>query len=98
MVLLAVIFLFNADFPICTAPDYQFYPCTVYADSMYYVFWEDRRFVNTDSTYSIFASRVTIGGTVLDPDGKLIFRDTAYYEPVVAFDGTNFLVVHVNNM
>ncbi len=97
MTLLTVIFLLNADFPICTAPDKQYYPCTVYAESTYYVFWSDRRFTGIDSTYAIFGSRVTANGTVIDPDGKLIFRDTAYYEPSVAFDGANFLVTFVNN-
>jgi hypothetical protein len=42
----------------------------------------------------IFGTRVTQDGTVLDPDGILISTSANnQLEPVVAFDGTNFMIV-----
>ncbi|UCD05523.1 MAG: hypothetical protein JSV98_10510 [candidate division WOR-3 bacterium] len=82
-----------ADFPICTAADDQYYPCGVYENGQFYVFWADYRYDDVDSSQSVFGARVSEDGTVLDPDGKLLFRNRTGYEPAVAYDGTNFLVV-----
>lgn len=84
--------LINADFPICTAYDHQFYPVVCYANDLYYVFWEDRRFVQSNALYTVYCSRVTSNGTVLDPDGKFLFGNQVHYDIDAAFDGTNFLV------
>ncbi|UCG31315.1 MAG: hypothetical protein JSV53_05410 [candidate division WOR-3 bacterium] len=82
-----------AEFPICTAADEQYYPCGVYENDQYYVFWADYRYYDVDSSQSVFGARVSTDGTVIDPDGKLLYRNRTGYEPAVAYDGTNFLVV-----
>jgi len=82
-----------ADFPICTAADEQYYPCAMYANDQFYVFWADFRYYDVDSSQSVFGARVSTSGAVLDPDGKLLYKNRAGYEPAVAYDGTNFLVV-----
>lgn len=82
-----------ADFPICNAADEQYYPCGVYENDQYYVFWADYRYYDVDSSQSVFGARVSADGTVLDPDGNLLYRHRTGYEPAVAYDGTNFLVV-----
>ena len=89
-VLLMSCILINADFPICAESHSQYYPYPVYANSQFYVFWGDRR--DYSPYYSVYAARVTESGTVLDPDGKLLYKWQAGYEPTAAFDGTNFLV------
>ncbi|UCG91991.1 MAG: hypothetical protein JSV97_13195 [candidate division WOR-3 bacterium] len=87
------IFIFNADFPICTADDAQQYPCAIFANNQYYVFWADNRYFVAESTHAIFGARVGQDGTVIDPDGKLLFKRMAAATPCAAYDGTNFLVV-----
>ena len=82
-----------ADFPICTAADEQYYPCGLYENGQYYVFWADYRYYDVDSAQSVFGARVSPNGTVIDPDGKLLYKNRTGYEPAVAYDGTNFLVV-----
>jgi len=82
-----------AEFPICTAADEQYYPCGVFANDQYYVFWTDYRYDGVDSSQSVFGARVSSDGTILDPDGKLLYRHRTGYESAVAYDGTNFLVV-----
>jgi hypothetical protein len=84
--------LVSQDIPICTAPDNQYFPVTVAANDQYYVFWEDRRFVSVDTSYAIFGGRVSSDGTVLDPDGKRIFRSQARYDLSVATDGLGLFV------
>jgi len=92
MLMLALIFP-GADFPICTAADEQYYPCALYVNDQYYVFWADYRYYDTDSSQAVFGARVSSSGTVIDPDGKLLYKNRTGYEPAVAYDGTNFLVV-----
>jgi hypothetical protein len=86
------VFLFTADFPICTADDVQQYPCAVFANDQYYVFWMDDRYHFVDSVHAVFGARVSTNGTVIDPDGKLLFAREAGFNPCAAYDGTNFLV------
>jgi hypothetical protein len=95
MVLAAVmsILIFNADFAICTADDVQQYPCAVFANDQYYVFWMDDRHHFVDSVHAVFGARVSTNGTVIDPDGKLLFAREAGFTPCAAYDGANFLVV-----
>jgi hypothetical protein len=90
--LVASLSLFTADFGICTANHYQFDPQAIYANGQYYVFWEDRRFEPTESVTGIYAARVSITGSVIDRDGKLLLLDSVL-DPRAAYDGTNFLVV-----
>ena len=78
----------QADFPVCTASYNQAYPCAVYAHNQYYVFWSQ-----DSNPFSIYGARITADGTVLDPNGKLMFSSSTWYEPKAAYDGTNCLVV-----
>lgn len=91
--LIVSIFLFGSDFPICTAPDVQDYPCAVFAHDQYYAFWVDDRQFATEGKHAIYGARVAQNGTVIDPDGKLLFKNQVGYATAAAFDGTNCLVV-----
>ncbi len=82
-----------ADFPICTAADVQAYPCAVYANNQYYAFWIDDRYFFSESTHAVFGARINPNGTVIDPDGKLLFERQVGFATSAAYDGTNFLVV-----
>jgi hypothetical protein len=92
-VLMLSLILPGAEFPICTAADEQFTPCAIYENGQYYVFWADYRYDSVDSAQSIFGARVSTSGTVIDPDGKLLYKNRTGEAPAVAYDGTNFLVV-----
>lgn len=92
-VLMLSLVLPGADFPICTAVDEQYSPCATYANGQYYVFWVDYRYCSMDSSQSLFGARVSESGTVLDPDGKLLYTNRVGYVPAGAYDGTNSLVV-----
>ena len=87
------ILLLGADFPVCTEPDAQYYPTAIYAFDQYYVFWSDWRFGLMNYTYSMFGARISSDGTVLDPGGKQIYRDTLKSKPRIASDGVNLFVV-----
>lgn len=88
-----VLFLLGADFPICTAANSSTYPAIHYTGSQFYVFWIDTRQL---PNFSIYGSRVSKTGTVIDPAGVEIYTDSAGYECNVSFDGTNFLVLTRN--
>lgn len=82
--------LVGADFGICTYDGDQYYSTPFYANSQFYAFWGDRRLI-TD--YCLYGARITETGTVIDPDGKELFRNQVDGKPGVAYSGTNFLVV-----
>ncbi len=85
--------LFNADFSVCTYEGQQYYPRAIYQNNQYYVFWSDWRYLLAgDTSYAIYGARVTTSGTVVDSGGKRLFKNQAGMEPVVAYDGTNFLI------
>ena len=84
--------LFRADFAICTDSLGQFYARAIFANNQYYVFWEDMRFASTENLFAIYGARVSSTGTVIDPNGKQLFKRIAKYEPAAAYDGINFLV------
>jgi len=89
---LLVLALVGANFPICTeSTNHQYYPSAFYANSQYYAFWADARYYSTNSTYCLYAARVSTAGAVLDPNGKLCFRDSCIAKPAISYDGTNFL-------
>ena len=65
-------------------------PDVAFDGTNYFVVWRDRRGNNDD----VYGTRVTVGGDVLDPDGIAISRVVLQqFEPAVAFDGANYLVV-----
>jgi hypothetical protein len=86
------LFIFGVNFPICTDTASQYYPAVIYGNNQYYAFWSDYRYYNSSGLYALFGARVSNTGTVLDPNGKVLFNRQAAYEPRVAFDGTNLLV------
>ncbi len=88
--------LVGADFPICTAASYQAYPSVCYANDRFYVFWVDQR-QTSPKQMAIYGARVTKSGTVLDPDGRELYKDSAGYRCSAAWDGTNFLIVTRNH-
>lgn len=85
-------FIFCANFGICTDTASQYQPAVIYGNNQYYVFWADYRYYSSQGLYALFGARVSNTGSVLDPNGKCLFKRQTAYEPRVAFDGTNFLV------
>jgi len=76
--------------PISTGPGDQLFPSVVSNDIGYFVVWSDKRSGNLD----IYGARVSLDGSVLDPDGILIWTTSNNeLRPSVAWDGTNYLVV-----
>jgi hypothetical protein len=92
MTISLVLLLISSDFPVCQADDNQFYPVVAYANDQFYVFWEDRRLVTSDTLYCVFGARITSDGVVIDSGGKRLFANAVHYDIDAAFDGTNFLV------
>ncbi|MEO0102820.1 MAG: T9SS type A sorting domain-containing protein, partial [candidate division WOR-3 bacterium] len=73
----------------------QMLPTIAFGNENYLVVWGDYR---SDNHIDVYGSRISPGGAVLDPNGIII--STAIYEqwdPAVAFDGTNYLVVWEDN-
>ena len=89
--------LLNADFPISNEIESQRYPAVGCAQDQYCAFWTDHRFYSIDSSSCLYCSRVSTDGSVIDPNGKLLYYDDAAYEMDVAFDGTNYLVIFRNH-
>ena len=83
-----LVILLAADFPICQHAEFQYYPCAVFAESTYYVFWSDLTFGG-----SIYAARVHQDGTVLDSDGRFLYQGVTTHGVNAACDGENFLAV-----
>lgn len=90
MVFITILFILGNDFPISVASESQHYPVVEFADSQFYVFWEDLRFYPSDRT--TMAARVSTDGVVLDTQGIVMMRDRTV-DVDAACDGTNFLVV-----
>ncbi len=79
---------------ISSANDVQVTPEVAFGNDNYMVVWADAR---TGEDFNIYGARVSTDGTVLEPDGILIGRDSdeGQYEPSIAFTGTRFFVVWV---
>ncbi|MCX7994747.1 MAG: hypothetical protein N3A65_03100 [candidate division WOR-3 bacterium] len=92
-----LILMFCADFVVCSADSDQVDPCVIKANNQYYVFWWDKRYMGELET--IYGARVSNNGVVIDPNGKMLHRDSSVghspreHSPRVVYDGTNFLVV-----
>jgi len=69
----------------------QFTPALASDGANFLVVWEDRR----SGVYSdVYGARVTLAGTVLDPDGLAVSAAaSSQRSPAIGFDGANFLVV-----
>lgn len=76
---------------------YAWWLCSVAFDGTnFFVVWDDYR----DEYSDIYGARVSQSGSVLDEDGILVSMNTDdadVYNPSVAFDGTNYLVVWSDN-
>jgi large repetitive protein len=78
-------------FAISAAADNQSFPHVAFDGTNYLVVWTDERHGQTDT--DIYGTRVSPAGVVLDPSGISISRAQFNQDfPVVAFDGTNYLV------
>lgn len=82
-------------FKVSSAPNDQELPRVASSSTGYLVIWVDRRpqFTGFVSERNIFATRVTFGGDVLDPDGIQLTTSRDISNPVVASDGSDFLAV-----
>lgn len=77
--------------PICTLAFQRGYPSVAFDGTNYLVTWADGR--RSDSA-DIYATRVTIGGSVLDPQGiPLVVGGDAHTFPQAAFNGADYLLV-----
>ncbi|HTW90936.1 MAG TPA: hypothetical protein VMH22_04440 [bacterium] len=88
-------FLIDTTIQYVAAPGYQQDPAVAFDGVNFLVVWTDWV---SDSSSGIYATRVTPAGALLDPSA--IVLSTAGSEqqsPAVAFDGTNFLAVWVDN-
>ncbi|MBE0431973.1 hypothetical protein IBX73_00755 [candidate division WOR-3 bacterium] len=88
--LASILLLLSSDFPISAQIESQHRPVVLFADDLFYAFWQDLRFYPSDR--STFGARVTQQGGVLDTNGVLIMRDRTISADA-AYDGTNFLIV-----
>jgi hypothetical protein len=80
-----------AGIPVCTLASNRGYPSVAFDGTNYLVTWADGR--RSDSA-DIYATRVTIDGSVLDPQGiPLVVGGDAHTFPMSAFNGTNYLLV-----
>jgi large repetitive protein len=78
---------------VSSAANNQWRPSVVWNGSNFLVVWEDYR-LGRDAT--IYGARVSAGGAVLDPQGFAVTSVGRQYEPRVAWNGTNHLVVWTN--
>lgn len=73
----------------------QTLPAISFDGTNYFVVWQDDR----DGINSIYGTRASTSGTILDGDGRPVASDsTGKTSPAVAFDGTNFFVVYGDSL
>lgn len=80
--------------PIAVAKNDQYQPAMAWDGANWMVAWQDYR---TNGSGDIYAARVSGAGTVLDPNGIAVAVGSSRTYPAIAFDGTNYLVTHINN-
>ena len=75
---------------VSTAAGHEYNPAVGFDGSNYFVAWQGDP---NGQSYGIYGSRVTTGGTVLDPSAITI-SSAAYHKvkPALSFNGTNYLV------
>ncbi len=79
---------------ISTAANNQTAPAIAFDGTNYLLVWEDYR----NGNFDIYCTRVDQSGNVLNPNGIAISTNTAdQLVPSVAFGGTNYIVVWVDN-
>ncbi|MBM7115691.1 TolB family protein [Archangium primigenium] len=77
--------------PLATSGYSRFNPKVAYGGTSYLIVWCEYR---SNTSYDIYGARVSSDGMVLDTTGIPISSDaTSQYDPTVAYDGANFLVV-----
>ncbi len=81
---------------ISTAPYEQWFPQVAFDGIHYFVVWQDDR--DGDWYWDVYGTRVNLGGVVLEPQGiPVSTAEESQYNPTLAFDGTNYLVVWTDN-
>jgi hypothetical protein len=76
---------------VSTAAYDQYVPALAFDGANFLVTWQDYR---SDSSWDVYAARVTPQGTVLDPSGIPVSTAADQQgSPAIAFDGANSLVV-----
>jgi hypothetical protein len=78
---------------VSSAANNQWRPSVAWNGVNFLVVWEDYR-QGSDAT--IFGARVAADGSVLDPQGFAVTAAVRQYEPRIAWNGTNHLVVWTN--
>lgn len=85
--------LITIDFPICVEAGPQYARDIAFDGSNFMVIWEDHR--ASSSVYQMYGSRVTPGGSVLDPGGN---RFASQYDTVldqsIAWGNNIYLVAY----
>jgi hypothetical protein len=78
-----------AGFAICDAPGVQMEPVIGFDGVNYLIVWDDGRGMYNQ----LYGARVTPSGVVLDTGGiRLLGESDLQQHPVIAFDGTHYLV------
>ncbi len=72
------------------APNTQQNPDVVFDGNRFFVIWADDR--ESLYTYSVYGTRVSLEGRILDP-GAIAIADTDTYKPALGWDGQNYFVV-----
>ena len=81
-------FMIDTSIVIQPVQEQQSEPAVAFGSSNWLAVWRDLR-----SQDDLYASRVAVDGTVLDPGGIAVSLEGSGTDPDVAFDGTNWLVV-----